>query len=71
MPPKPKRKTTLKRPRGDRRPDWWIAITNRMDLAGHLAERLEGRWQRWWGPAIMLTFPILLLILAFIVTALR
>ena len=72
MPPsKPKPKPKPKRPRGDRRPNWWLAITNRMDLAGRLAERMEGRWQHWWGPAIMLMFPILLVILGFVVAALR
>jgi hypothetical protein len=36
-----------------------------------VAERLENRWQRWWGPVVLLSFPILLILLAFIVTALR
>ena len=71
MPPKRTRKSKPKRPRGDRRPDWWLSITNSLDLPGRLAERLEERWQPWWGPAIMLAFPILFLILAFIIAALR
>ena len=70
MSPKPSRKRNRK-PDGDRRPAWWRNLARRLDLPGQAAEHLENRWQRWWGPVIMLSFPILLVILAFILTSLR
>jgi hypothetical protein len=70
MSPKPSRKRN-RQPDGDRRPAWWRNLARRLDLPGQVAEHLEDRWQRWWGPVIMLSFPILLVILAFILTSLR
>lgn len=58
-------------PKGDRRPAWWRTLARRLDLPGQVAERLENRWQRWWAPVVMLSFPILLVILAFIIASLR
>lgn len=68
-----KRRNTRKHraPRGDRRPAWWQALARWLDLPGQLADRLEDRWQRWWVPVVLLSFPILLLILAFVINALR
>ncbi len=47
------------------------ALGRRLDLPAHLARWLEPRFQRWWVPAILLAFPVLLLILAVILTSLR
>ncbi len=47
------------------------ALGRRLDLPAHLARRLEPRFQRWWVPAILLAFPVLLLILAAILTSFR
>ncbi len=49
----------------------WQTFARRLDLPGHLARRLEPRFQRWWVPAALLSFPILLLILAAILVNLR
>jgi hypothetical protein len=67
----PSRKQNRQQPKGDRRPSWWRTLSRRLDLPGQVAERLENRWQHWWGPVILLSFPILLVILAFIITSLR
>jgi hypothetical protein len=64
-------KAGRRQPQGDRRPIWWQSIASYLDLPGRLAERLEARWQRWWVPLILLSFPILLLLLAFVVSSLR
>lgn len=58
-------------PEGDQRPAWWRQLASTLDLPGRLAEHMEARWQRWWVPLILLSFPILLLLLAFVVRALR
>lgn len=56
---------------GDRRPRWWTDLAHRLDLIGRVAENLEGRFQTWWVPAALLSFPILLLILALLISPLR
>jgi hypothetical protein len=68
--PKPPAKSKQKKKK-DLRPAWWHALSDKFDLPGRLAERLEGRWQRWWAPVVLLTFPILLLLLALLINALR
>jgi hypothetical protein len=49
---------------------WWN-FTSRLDLAARLARWMEPRFQRWWVPAILLSFPVLMLILALIIMSLR
>lgn len=68
---RPQRPRNRRQPKGDRRPAWWRTLARRLDLPGRAAEHLEDRWQRWWGPVIMLSFPFLLVILAFIIASLR
>lgn len=46
-------------------------LGRQLDMAGLLAERLESHWQRWWVPALLLSFPVLLLIIASLITILR
>jgi hypothetical protein len=65
-PNKPKKKREV-----DLRPAWWHAYSRKFDLPGRLAERLEGRWQRWWVPAVLLSFPVLLLLLALLINVFR
>lgn len=61
-----------RRPREDRLPGWWKRISRRLDVLGHLAERLVPAFEeRPWLPFLLLLFPLLLLILAFILNALR
>lgn len=69
MPPSPRGKK--RKQQSDRLPDWWHTLSARFDLPGRLAERLEARWQRWWVPAILFSFPILLILIALLITALR
>ncbi len=66
--PSPRKK---REPTRDRRPRWWTDLAYRFDIIGRLAERLEERWQLWWVPLILFSFPVLLIVLALIITALR
>lgn len=43
----------------------------RFDLAGHLAERLTPHFKMWWIPVSLFAFPVLLLILAYLINLLR
>jgi len=43
----------------------------RFDVAGHLAERLAPHFKIWWVPVSLLAFPVLLLVLAFLIKALQ
>lgn len=44
---------------------------DRIDFADHLARRLEPRFKTWWVPATLLAFPVLLVILALVLSNFR
>ena len=59
-------------PRGVLRlPDWWPRLAHRLDWAGLLAERWAPTFHVGWLALTAVVFPLLLILLASILTALR
>lgn len=59
-------------PRGlIRLPDWWQRLAHRLDWAGLLAERWAPTFHVGWLALTAVAFPLLLILLAFLFTALR
>ncbi|MBX3050254.1 MAG: hypothetical protein KF753_02200 [Caldilineaceae bacterium] len=54
-----------------RLPDWWQKIAHRLDWAGHLAERWEPSFHTGWLALTAVAFPLLLILLAFLLTSFR
>jgi hypothetical protein len=59
-------------PRGlIRLPDWWRRLAQRLDWAGLLAERWAPTFHVGWLALTAVAFPLLLILLAFLLTSLR
>ncbi len=54
-----------------RLPDWWQRLSQRLDWAGRLAERWEPSFHVGWLALTAVAFPLLLIILAFLLTWFR
>ena len=61
-----------KHPPEDRLPEWWKSASRRMDVVGHLAERVAPAFaKRPWLPLLLLLSPVLLLLVAYALSFLR
>ena len=59
-------------PRGlIRLPEWWQRLAHRLDWAGLLAERWAPTFHVGWLALTAVVFPLLLILLAFLLTSLR
>ncbi|RLT40428.1 MAG: hypothetical protein DWI57_08495 [Chloroflexi bacterium] len=59
-------------PRGViRLPEWWQRLAHRLDWAGLLAERWAPNFHVGWLALTAVVFPLLLVLLAFLLTPLR
>jgi len=52
-------------------PDWWHRLAQRLDWAGLLAERWAPTFHVGWLALTAVAFPLLLILLAFLLTSLR
>lgn len=71
---KRKGKTSRERPKARgiiRLPESWLRLARRMDVAGRLAERWAPTFQTRWLALTAVLFPLLLILLAFLLTPAR
>jgi|GEM_PF-2993378 len=54
-----------------RLPGWWQRLSHRLDLVGLLAERWAPTFHVGWLALTAVAFPLLLILLAFLLTSLR